>query len=60
MLELRVLHFGAQAIARRAVRCASQVLYRGAQAVTRSAARCVSQVLGCGEFELELVHTQME
>jgi hypothetical protein len=40
---LHVLGRGAQAVARGAVRCASQVLARGAQAVARSAATLPQQ-----------------
>ena len=38
----------AQAMARGAARCVSQVHDRGAQAVARGAARCASQAIGSG------------
>jgi hypothetical protein len=39
---------GAQAVARGAARCASQVVDCGAQAVAHGAARCASQILDRG------------
>jgi hypothetical protein len=44
----RYLNRGAEAAARGAVPCASQVLDPGAKAVARGAARCASHVLGRG------------